>query len=1057
MQLIKTFFLTLIFCQCSYAQLNDFILNVASTNESCLGNGTLLFTVSNTTPGATILYTVYKLPDILLPVSVQSTTSLGGLTAGDYRIVATQSLASLSSSQQQDIEVLNTQTALTYTFVNAQVFCGNDGKITVNVQSGTPVLYEIFDGPILMPPQTSNIFSGLTVGTYKVRVFDSCGTGVVRTTTLFLIPHEITLQHQKIALFQCERIKVYDYVFGNIAYPLQVEYTVTPPSGPPVFFTQQYLLAVPEPMVQEIPFYYDQTYSYTIKVTDRCGTVYNSPPITVHPLMSALMNTDALSCDDFYLGILIAFGLPPFTVNFISMPVGFDPIVYNPNYPIWSTGAILFHNPDIVLPPGHYAAEITDSCGRQTVVEKDFFPQPPTYTLTVQQSPGCDIGYGSLWLYSSNGDIDHAEILSAPAAYPFSMPHNVDDKISFGDLYMGHLPPGSYHFRTIGLCNVIQEKIVYIEGYQIYEVSVNIIPHCNAFDLELHYYSNNYSGGFYLEKFNAITSQWETLLPSLINNTVNYNLYYNGSFRLKRTFQVYNDPNPRVVQCEELFYYFDFDGSPKINTAYSFACNDGTYNVILDATSIGPLIYTIVEKDNIPFLVTNGNSAFFSGLAPGHYKFEVEDTCGNIVASEVEVQNTFQFPITATGLCDGETALLTVPGFPFLDYQWWKNNDTGTILSSGNSLSMPNFNSAAAAGTYHVGVQYNGSVVNCVDFIIDYQISPVQIPDAGLDSIVFYCGNPSSIDLFTLLGSTFDVGGVWQELTASGTLVGNMWDTSSVVADTYQFKYTVMNNCGAADAALVEISIKAIPQTPVASTDAIACDTHALHLFASDISDAIYKWNGPNGFTSNLQNPIVDPAFTNHSGTYSVKVISNGCESEGAFIDVIVNLVPDFEMKTDCANSNSIISAEPLNASFDSQSVNYLWEGPDGYISTQNLAVITGKQQGQYSLTITTSEGCSTTKSITVLNTVCATKPIIPTYITANGDSMNETFNLSELDVVKLEIYSRWGRLVYDRNNYIDGWNGQTNSGHYLPASTYFYLIKLKSGETIQGWIYLMR
>ena len=45
----------------------------------------------------------------------------------------------------------------------------------------------------------------------------------------------------------------------------------------------------------------------------------------------------------------------------------------------------------------------------------------------------------------------------------------------------------------------------------------------------------------------------------------------------------------------------------------------------------------------------------------------------------------------------------------------------------------------------------------------------------------------------------------------------------------------------------------------------------------------------------------------------------------------------------------------------------------------------------------------------------------IPEAISPNGDEYNQYFDLSTLDVNKLEIYNRYGKLVYSRNNYEKG------------------------------------
>ena len=70
----------------------------------------------------------------------------------------------------------------------------------------------------------------------------------------------------------------------------------------------------------------------------------------------------------------------------------------------------------------------------------------------------------------------------------------------------------------------------------------------------------------------------------------------------------------------------------------------------------------------------------------------------------------------------------------------------------------------------------------------------------------------------------------------------------------------------------------------------------------------------------------------------------------------------------------------------------------------------------------------------------------------------NDNFDLSNLNVRKLEIFNRYGLQVYSKTNYVDEWKGQTNNGDLLPSATYYYAIELENGEpTKTGWIYLIR
>jgi gliding motility-associated-like protein len=91
-----------------------------------------------------------------------------------------------------------------------------------------------------------------------------------------------------------------------------------------------------------------------------------------------------------------------------------------------------------------------------------------------------------------------------------------------------------------------------------------------------------------------------------------------------------------------------------------------------------------------------------------------------------------------------------------------------------------------------------------------------------------------------------------------------------------------------------------------------------------------------------------------------------------------------------------------------------------------------------------------------------------------NGDGINDTWAipyLTQFPDFKLEIYDRWGNIVYEyaRNNAshnaIQWWNGTSNGrlnfqgGELLPAGTYFYIMYPNEGDKqpVTGWVYLNR
>jgi len=60
----------------------------------------------------------------------------------------------------------------------------------------------------------------------------------------------------------------------------------------------------------------------------------------------------------------------------------------------------------------------------------------------------------------------------------------------------------------------------------------------------------------------------------------------------------------------------------------------------------------------------------------------------------------------------------------------------------------------------------------------------------------------------------------------------------------------------------------------------------------------------------------------------------------------------------------------------------------------------------------------------------------------------------------KLQIYSRWGELIYESENLEDQWDGTFN-GKKVPADTYIYNIYYTSmidkSSTLKGTVTVMR
>ncbi len=75
---------------------------------------------------------------------------------------------------------------------------------------------------------------------------------------------------------------------------------------------------------------------------------------------------------------------------------------------------------------------------------------------------------------------------------------------------------------------------------------------------------------------------------------------------------------------------------------------------------------------------------------------------------------------------------------------------------------------------------------------------------------------------------------------------------------------------------------------PPASSNSPVCLGETILLTAADAPGAIYNWTGPNGFSSNLQNPIIPNAQYSHAGVYTLTITVGGNTSTPTTTEVFV-------------------------------------------------------------------------------------------------------------------------------------------------------------------------
>jgi gliding motility-associated-like protein len=92
------------------------------------------------------------------------------------------------------------------------------------------------------------------------------------------------------------------------------------------------------------------------------------------------------------------------------------------------------------------------------------------------------------------------------------------------------------------------------------------------------------------------------------------------------------------------------------------------------------------------------------------------------------------------------------------------------------------------------------------------------------------------------------------------------------------------------------------------------------------------------------------------------------------------------------------------------------------------------------------------------------TEPIIPNVFTPNGDDINEYWRITLPTAAKLldlEVYNRWGNIVFASEGTIKPWFGRTSSGEPCSEGVYFYVLKYTDAkgeeQSKNGYVSLFR
>ena len=268
-------------------------------------------------------------------------------------------------------------------------------------------------------------------------------------------------------------------------------------------------------------------------------------------------------------------------------------------------------------------------------------------------------------------------------------------------------------------------------------------------------------------------------------------------------------------------------------------------------------------------------------------------------------------------------------------------------------------------------------------------------------------------------------------------------------AGTYVVKHMVTTQAGCTNTITDTIRVYGTPH-PVIVSDTVVCINDVLPLQgALTVPDTAITWAwdlGSNGRSADQNTSVKYP----QTGTYTVSLETTnklGCKDR-----ISKNIyVPPTPVITVNGNTTIVVGTGiTMPVSYSPNVASYAWTPPGGLSCTDcPTPFVNPKFTTQYNVRAEDIYGCSVQQDITI--TVICNKEnyFVPNTFSPNGDGKNDVFmprGRSIDRVNRMQIFNRWGELVFEKSNFMvndvsAGWNG-TYKGKPAIADVYIYVVE---------------
>ncbi len=400
-------------------------------------------------------------------------------------------------------------------------------------------------------------------------------------------------------------------------------------------------------------------------------------------------------------------------------------------------------------------------------------------------------------------------------------------------------------------------------------------------------------------------------------------------------------------------------------------------------------------------------------------------------------------------LCIGDSLRFTAMDYTeqgsFLNFDWELDNH-GDFTGQSHSVLMDQ------SGEFTLSLNYEEDSSGCSG-MLSTEIRVVDVPEAAFvsdaDSLEPLC-HPRIINFDN--NSILDGPGYWAWRLSDGTIITEENPSIGFVKGEHEVELIVYSQFGCSDTTSRSYVLVGPEGEAIADKDTICIGDEITFTMINDVDVTNFEWDFGDGTTVENENPITHRFDRKQSSTARLilKAEDTGCDLSIEIPLNVGDVKADFELLDTlnyCEGFAFFNNTSEGGAFFD-------WTFPSGDQFSEDPIGVEFPEGGTYEVRLIAFDSlmsCTDTLTKEIDLPEVDRVYAVPNIFTPNGDDHNDFFEpvilrsdfQDFIEIKTFQIYNRWGNLIYDNDDPMNGWDGK-HKGVDVPSEVYAYYLSLE-------------